>query len=52
MKVTPKLKLKLRKAVKTSMCIEGYGAAIPVEKQAEAKALMERRRVQVSVPRK
>lgn len=52
MNVTPQLKKKLTKAVQTSMRIEGYRAVQPSAVQAKAKALMEQRRVQVSIPNK
>lgn len=52
MKVSPQLEKMMTKAVQTSMRIEGYRATPSAAMQATAKALMEQRRVQVSVPNK
>lgn len=52
MRITASLNEKVNQAVQVSMRIEGYR---PVQSQgvkAQAKALMEQQRVQVSVPRK
>jgi hypothetical protein len=52
MKTTVSLNRKVIKAVQTSMRIEGCKPTQSVEIKAQAKALMEQRRVQVSVPGK
>ena len=52
MKVTAKLEKRITNAVRNSMLIEGYA---PTQSQAlklKAKAIMEKQRVQVSVPNK
>ncbi len=51
MQATAQIKQKLAAAVQTSMRIEGYRPA-STQVQAQARALMEQRRVQVSVPAK
>lgn len=48
---TAQTKQKLAAAVQTSMRIEGYRPA-SAKVQAQARALMEQRRVQVSIPAK
>jgi hypothetical protein len=52
MKTTASLDRKVIKAVQTSMRIEGCKPAQSVKIKAQAKALMEQRRIQVSVPGK
>lgn len=52
MKTTASLDRKVIKAVQTSMRIEGCKPAQSAKIKAQAKALMEQRRVQVSVPGK
>lgn len=52
MHASPQLKQQIARAVQTSMRIEGYRAASLPQAQAQAKALMEQQRVQVSVPAK
>ena len=52
MRITDTLNKKLIKAVQTSMRIEGYKPAQSEQIRKQAKALMEQRHVQVSVPRK
>lgn len=49
MQLTAKLKEQVAQAARTSMRIEGYAATRSREVQAQAKLLMEQRRVQVSV---
>ncbi|MFP5408191.1 MAG: hypothetical protein ACLGGY_02805 [Gammaproteobacteria bacterium] len=44
--------MKVIKAVQTSMRIEGFKSAVSVKTKAQAKALMEQQRVQVSVREK
>jgi hypothetical protein len=51
-KTTANLDKKVIKAVQTSMRIEGCKPSISVKTKAQAKALMEQQRVQVSVPGK
>ncbi len=51
MKLTVQIKQKLAAAVRTSMRIEGYRPA-SAQVRAQARALMEQRRVQVSLPAK
>jgi hypothetical protein len=46
------LKEKIAKAVETSMRIEGYPPAESARLKESAKALMVKRNVQVSIPRK
>ncbi|MDZ4251608.1 MAG: hypothetical protein U1A72_03440 [Sulfuritalea sp.] len=52
MQLTAKLKEQVIKAVRTSMRIEGYVPARSREVKAQVKALMEKWRVQVSIPGK
>ena len=52
MQITPQLRQQLAQAVRTSMRIEGYREQSQPQTQAQAKALMEQQRVQVSVPAK
>ena len=52
MKTTVSLNRKVAKAVQTSMRIEGCKPAQSERIKAQAKVLMEQRRVQVSVPGK
>jgi hypothetical protein len=49
MQLTPKLKDQIAQAVRNSMRIEGYAPTKSREVKAQAKMLMERQRVQVSV---
>jgi hypothetical protein len=49
MRLTPKLKEQVAQAVRNSMRIEGYVSNKSPAIKAQAKALMERQRVQVSV---
>jgi len=51
-KTTATINRKVVKAVQTSMRIEGCKPAASAKTKAQAKALMEQQRVQVSVPRK
>jgi hypothetical protein len=52
MQATQKLQNRLDKAVRVSMLIEGYRPSSSLQIQAKAKALMEQKRVKVSVPAK
>ncbi|MBN9339993.1 MAG: hypothetical protein J0H52_07955 [Comamonadaceae bacterium] len=52
MQLTPRLQQQLAQTVRISMRIEGYRCAPPPHIQVQAQALMEQRRVQVSVPAK
>ena len=52
MQVTDKLRSQVAKAVKVSMQIEGYPAMRSNQTNEEAKRIMERQRVQVSLPDK
>lgn len=52
MHVNDKLKSQVAKAVKVSMQIEGYRATRSQQTKDEAKRIMERQRVQVSLPGK
>lgn len=52
MQLTAKLKEQVTRAVQTSMRIEGYPPTRSREVTAQVKALMEKWRVQVSVPGK
>lgn len=52
MQVTDKLRSQVAKAVKVSMQIEGYPATRSNQTMDEAKRIMERERVQVSLPNK
>lgn len=52
MRLTAKLKEQVTKAVRTSMRIEGHAPTRSREVKAQVKALMEKWRVQVSVPGK
>ncbi|WP_296895735.1 hypothetical protein [Thiobacillus sp.] len=52
MKTTAAINKKVIKAVQTSMRIEGCKPAVSAKTKARAKALMEQKRVQVSVPGK
>jgi hypothetical protein len=52
MQITAKLNSKVAKAVQTSMRIEGCKPVQSASIKAQAKSLMEQRRVQVSVPGK
>lgn len=52
MRTSAHLQQQVSKAVQTSMRIEGYEQATPNKTQQQAKAVMEKQRVQVSVPRK
>lgn len=52
MKITPQLRKQVTKAVRTSMRIEGYGETKSEDVKAKARALMEQRRVQVSLSAK
>ncbi len=52
MQLSPQLQQQLAQAVRTSMRIEGYRPSPLPQTQAQAKALMEQKRVQVSVPAK
>jgi hypothetical protein len=49
MQLTAKLKEQIVKAAQTSMRIEGYASTRSPAVKAQAKALMEQQRVQVSV---
>lgn len=49
MKISNTLQKQVAQAVRTSMRIEGYVAAISPAIKAKAKAIMETKRVQVSV---
>ncbi len=52
MQVTDKLRSQVAEAVKVSMQIEGYPATRSNQTKGEAKRIMERQRVQVSLPDK
>lgn len=52
MQITASLNKKVAKAVQTSMRIEGCKPVKSASVKAQAKALMEQRRVQVSIPGK
>lgn len=52
MRINASLSKKLAKAVETSMRIEGYKPTRSEQVKRQAKALMEQRNVQVSIPRK
>ncbi|WP_200386855.1 hypothetical protein [Thiocapsa imhoffii] len=52
MQVTDKLRSQAAKAVRVSMLIEGYKATRSKQTKDEAKRIMDRQRVQVSVPGK
>jgi hypothetical protein len=52
MQVTDKLRSQVAKAVQVSIRIEGYQATRSKQTKDEAKRIMERQRVQVSVPGK
>ena len=52
MKITASLNKQIRRAVQTSMQIEGYKPSQTPAIKAQVKALMEQYRVQVSVQRK
>ena len=52
MKTTAAINMKVIKAVQTSMRIEGCKSAVSVKTKAQAKALMEQQRIQVSGPGK
>jgi hypothetical protein len=52
MKISSQLQKLVTQAARTSMRIEGHEAAKSPATKAKAKALMEARRVQVSVPGK
>ncbi len=52
MKITASLDKRIRRAVQTSMLIEGYKSAQSPAIKEQVKALMEHHRVQVSVHRK
>lgn len=49
MRLTPKLKEQITQAVRVSMRIEGHEPTRSREIKAQAKTLMERQRVQVSL---
>jgi len=52
MQLPSRLQQQIAQAVRTSMRIEGYRPTAQPQTQAQAKALMEQQRVQVSVPAK
>lgn len=52
MQITARLNKQIRKAVQTSMQIEGYKPSQTPAIKEQVKALMEQHRVQVSVQRK
>jgi hypothetical protein len=53
MQLPPQLQQQIAQAVRTSMRIEGYcPTTAQPQTQAQAKAIMEQQRVQVSVPAK
>ncbi|HMT58292.1 MAG TPA: hypothetical protein PKC71_09800 [Ottowia sp.] len=52
MQLPSRLQQQIAQAVRTSMRIEGYRPTAQPQTQAQAKALMEQQRVQVSVPEK
>ncbi len=52
MQVTDNLRNQVAKAVKVSMQIEGYRATRSNQTMDEAKRIMERQRIQVSLPDK
>lgn len=52
MQLTDKLRNQVAKAVQVSMQIEGYQATRSKQTRDEARRIMERQRVQVSVPGK
>lgn len=52
MKVTAKLEKRITNAVRNSMLIEGYAPTQSQALKVKAKAIMEKQRVQVSVPNK
>lgn len=52
MQVTRQLQKRLDQAVRVSMRIEGYSPSPSLRIQAQVKALMEQKRVKVSVPAK
>lgn len=52
MQLTPNLEKKITQAVQTSMRIEGYQPVQSKQIKEQAKALMEKHHVQVSIQRK
>ena len=52
MRISANLMQQVSKAVETSMRIEGYAPATSTQTQQQAKAVMEKQRVKISVPRK